>query len=93
MLSEDRIRDAFKSYGGIRECDGAVGGKIEGWVMVSMDNMDKANSAIKGLRDARNPIGIFFITLYNGGGVYYTFGVGTYAHQFCNRHCMVAYFH
>jgi len=57
LLSEDRIREVFRSYGGIRECDGAVGGKAEGWVMVSMENMDKANSAIKGLRDCRNPIG------------------------------------
>ena len=56
-LSEERIRSLFEKYGGIKECDGAVNGPSDGWVMISMDTMDKATSAIKGMKESGNPIG------------------------------------
>jgi len=67
-LSEERIRSLFEKYGGIKECDGAVNGPSDGWVMISMDTMDKASSAIKGMRESGNPIGET-LSLINPGSV------------------------
>ena len=56
-LSEEKIRSVFDKYGGIKECDGAVNGPSDGWVMISMENIEKANTAMHALRDSGNPIG------------------------------------
>jgi hypothetical protein len=56
-LSEEKIRSLFGKYGGVKECDGAVSGPSDGWVMISMDSIEKAHTAMKGLKDSGNSIG------------------------------------
>ena len=56
-LTEALIRKTFDQYGGLIECDGAVGGPSDGWVMVSVLNQEVANKLIKGLKEEKNVIG------------------------------------
>jgi len=39
-LTDAEIRSVFEPAGGVLECDGAVSGPSEGWVMVSMKSQE-----------------------------------------------------
>ena len=56
-LSEAQIRKAFEPFGELLECDGAVGGPADGWVMVSVPNHDVATTLIQGLKKEKHTIG------------------------------------
>ena len=56
-LSEAQIRKAFEPYGELLECDGAVGGPADGWVMVSVHDQNVATTLIQGLKKEKHTIG------------------------------------
>ena len=56
-LSEAQIRKAFEPFGELLECDGAVGGPADGWVMVSVHDQNVATTLIQGLKKEKHTIG------------------------------------
>jgi len=56
-LTDAEIRSVFEPAGGVLECDGAVSGPSEGWVMVSMRSQEIANSAVRMFKELNNSIG------------------------------------
>jgi len=53
-LSEDRIRDEFVEFGEVAECDGAIDGPEDGWVMVAMQNKKEAETAMTALQNRKD---------------------------------------
>jgi len=50
-LSEENIKNEFTEFGEVAECDGAIGGPEDGWVMVAMTSKKEAESALNALKD------------------------------------------
>ena len=65
-LSESEVREKFASFGGVIECDGAVDGPSDGFIMVSVANQDVANAAISGMKKAGSVIGRINFKRKNG---------------------------
>ena len=54
-LSEDKIRQEFNEFGDVAECDGAIGGPEDGWVLVAMmkQNAEIALVTLKQRKDSK----------------------------------------
>ena len=49
----------FEPFGAITDCDGALNGVDDGWVMLSVLTQEIANRCIDGLKKTGNSIGEF----------------------------------
>merc|ERR1719154_296219 len=49
-LDEETIRAEFVPFGEVAECDGAIGGPEDGWVMVAMVLRKEAETAMETLK-------------------------------------------
>jgi hypothetical protein len=55
--SEPEVRVLFEKYGGLTDCDGALGGPEDGWVMVGMASEEAARRAEQALKSSSHPFG------------------------------------
>jgi hypothetical protein len=62
-FSEQDVRSIFEKYGGLTDCDGALGGPEDGWVMVGMASEDAARSAVQALKASAHVVGTQFCFL------------------------------
>ena len=56
-MSEQQIRTAFQPFGKLCECDGAVDGPRDGWVMISVDSKEVADRMVEGMKQSNHIIG------------------------------------
>jgi hypothetical protein len=57
------VRALFEKYGGLIDCDGALGGPEDGWVMVGLASEEAARRAEQALKSSSHPAGVS--TLFN----------------------------
>jgi hypothetical protein len=55
--TEAEVRALFEKYGGLIDCDGALGGPEDGWVMVGMASEEAARRAEQALKSSSHPAG------------------------------------
>ena len=51
------MRALFEKYGGLTDCDGALGGPEDGWVMVGMASEAAARKAEQALKSSAHAVG------------------------------------
>ena len=51
------MRALFEKYGGLTDCDGALGGPEDGWVMVGMSSEEAARRAEQSLKASSHAVG------------------------------------
>jgi len=69
-LSEDSIKKEFGEFGEVSECDGAIGGPEDGWVMVAMaikSEAEKALVTLQGRKESKVGGTLQIINLGGGG--------------------------
>jgi len=68
-LSEESIKKEFVEFGEVAECDGAIDGPEDGWVMVAMVNRVEAEMAMKTLQGRKESKVGGTLQMINLGGV------------------------
>ena len=51
------MRALFEKYGGLTDCDGALGGPEDGWVRVGMSSEEAARRAEQSLKASSHAVG------------------------------------
>ena len=68
-LSEEDIKEEFVEFGEVAECDGAIGGPEDGWVMVAMMKKAEAETAMAALKGRQESKVGGTLQMINLGGV------------------------